>query len=216
MNLKSIECSMKFLKEKKIISFLVSGNGSNFKAVAEKIISGYINGKTGILISDVSTAPALNKADGVGIRSVVIEPRNFSSKKEYESEMIEKLVDCKTDLIVAAGFMRILSSEFISHFRNRIINIHPSLLPSFPGKSAQQQALDSKVKITGCTTHFIDEGTDTGPIIMQAPVSINSEDDINSLSTKILQEEHKILIESVKLFCEDRLVIKNNKVVIIN
>lgn len=207
---------MKLLKEKKIISFLVSGNGSNFKAVAEKIISGYINGKAGILISDVSTAPALKKADGLGIHSVVIEPQNFSSKKEYESEMIEKLLECKTDLIIAAGFMRILSSDFISHFRNRIINIHPSLLPSFPGKSAQQQALDSKVKITGCTTHFIDEGTDTGPIIMQAAVSINSKDDINSLSTKILQEEHKILIESVRLFCEERLIIQNDKVVIKN
>jgi len=207
---------MKLSKEKKIISFLVSGNGSNFKAAAEKIISGYINGKTGILISDVSTAPALKKAEGLGIHSVVIEPRNFSSKKEYESEMIKRLLECNTDLIIAAGFMRILSSDFISHFRNRIINIHPSLLPSFPGKSAQQQALDSKVQITGCTTHFIDEGTDTGPIIMQAPVSINSEDDINTLSTKILKEEHRILIESVRLFCEDRLIIQNDKVVIKN
>jgi phosphoribosylglycinamide formyltransferase-1 len=102
------------------------------------------------------------------------------------------------------------------HFKNRIINIHPSLLPSFPGKSAQQQALDYGVKITGCTSHFIDEGTDTGPVIMQSPVFIDYKDNINTLSAKILDEEHKILAESVKLFCEDKLVIIDRKVNIKN
>ncbi len=203
------------MKEKKTISFLVSGNGSNFKYVAEKIISGYINGKIGIVISSSSNALALKKSDELGIKSIVIEPGNFITKKEYEAEMISVLNECKTDLIIAAGYMRILSHEFIGHFRNRIINIHPSLLPSFPGKSAQQQALDYGVKITGCTTHFIDEGTDTGPIILQSPVVVNYEDDIHTLSTKILFEEHKILTESVKLFCDDKLIIKNKNVVII-
>lgn len=213
-NLKNTEYSMKLLKQKKVISFLVSGNGSNFKAVADKIISGYINGKTGIVISNVPTAVALKKSDELGIKSVIIEPRNFNTKRDYELKMIKELKDCKTDLIIAAGFMRILSPEFITHFKNRIINIHPSLLPSFPGKSAQQQAYDYGVKITGCTTHFINEGTDTGPIIMQAPVLINQEDDIHTLSAKIIAEEHKILAESVRLFCEDKLLIKNNKVTI--
>jgi len=168
------------MKEKKIISFLVSGNGSNFKSVAEKIISGYINGNIGIVISSNSTALALKKSEEFGMKSIVIESEKFNTKKEYEAEMIRVLKEYKTDLIIAAGYMKILSPEFIGHFRNRIINIHPSLLPSFPGKSAQQQALDYGVKITGCTTHFIDEGTDTGPIIIQSPVVVNYEDEILS------------------------------------
>jgi len=204
------------MKEKKIISFLVSGNGSNFKSVAEKIISGYINGTIGIVISSNLNALALKKSEELGIKSVVIESGKFNTKKEYEAEIIRMLKEYKTDLIVAAGYMKILSPEFVGHFKNRIINIHPSLLPSFPGKSAQQQALNYGVKITGCTTHFIDEGTDTGPIILQSPVMVNCEDDINTLSVKILLEEHKILTESVKLFCDDRLVIKNKTVVIKN
>jgi len=203
-----------FLKKKKIISFLVSGRGSNFKAVAEKIKNGYIHAETGIVISSSPDALAIKKSEELGIRSIILDHVNFKSKEEHESEIIKSLENCKTDLIVAAGYMRILSPSFINRFRNRIINIHPSLLPSFAGKNAQQQALDYGVKITGCTTHFIDEGTDTGPIIMQAPVKIDEDDDINTLSTKILKEEHRILIESVKLFCEDRLLLINNIVLI--
>lgn len=205
-----------FKKKKKVVSFLVSGKGSNFKAVAEKILNDHIHAETGILISSTSSAPALKKAEELGIRSFAIEPGNFSLKEEYETEMIRLFEQYKTDLVVAAGYMRILSPLFINRFRNRIINIHPSLLPSFAGKNAQQQAFDYGVKITGCTTHFIDQGTDTGPIIMQAPVYIGSDDDINSLSTRILKEEHKILVESVKLFCEDRLLVIKNKVLIKN
>ena len=193
--------------KKKIVSFLVSGNGSNFQAVAEKILNGYIPAEPGIVISSSSEAFALERAKKLKIKSIAIEPKNFASKDDYEAEMIKHLNLCKTDLIVAAGFMRILSPKFIEVFRNRIINIHPSLLPAFPGKNAQQQALDYGVKVTGCTTHFIDEGVDTGTIIMQSPVLIDVNDNINTLSTKILKEEHKILISSVKLFCEDRLMI---------
>lgn len=197
-------------KKKKIISFLVSGKGSNFKAVAEKIIGGYINAETGILISSSLDAPAIKKAAELGIKSIIIDPKDYSTKAEHEAEIIKYLELYKTDLIVAAGYMRILTPSFINMFRYKIINIHPSLLPSFPGKNAQQQALDYGVKISGCTTHFVDEGTDTGPIIMQAAVDIDSKDDITALSTKILNEEHRILVESVKLYCEDKLTIKNN------
>ena len=193
--------------KKKMVSFLVSGNGSNFQAVAEKILSGHIHAEPGIVISSSSEAFALERAKKLGIKSIAIEPKIFASKDAYESEMIKHLNLCKTDLIVAAGYMRILSPKFIQKFRNKIINIHPSLLPAFPGKNAQQQALDYGVKITGCTTHFIDEGIDTGTIIMQSAVSIDVNDNINTLSAKILKEEHTILINSVKLFCEDRLVI---------
>ncbi len=202
------------LKRKKIISFLVSGNGSNFKAVAEKIVSGYIHAKIGIVISSSPEALALKKAEKLGIESICIDPKNFGSKEEHEAEIIKFMKLYKTDLIVAAGYMRILTTSFIKQYKNKIINIHPSLLPSFKGQKAQQQALDHGVRVTGCTTHFVDDGTDTGPIIMQKPVELDRNDDINTLSNKILKEEHKILIESVKLFCEDKIFITKNKTVI--
>ena len=198
--------------KKKIVSFLVSGNGSNFQAVAEKILKGHISAEPGIVISSSAGAFALERAKKLGIKSIAIEPKDFTSKDDYEAEMMKCLNLCKTDLIVAAGYMRILSPRFIQKFRNRIINIHPSLLPAFPGKNSQQQALDYGVKITGCTTHFIDEGVDTGSIIMQSSVTIDPNDNINTLSAKIIKEEHKILIKSVKLFCEERLVIESRKV----
>ena len=198
--------------KKKIVSFLVSGNGSNFQAVAKKILSGYIHAEPGIVISSSSEAFALERSKKLGIKSIAIEPKIFGSKDDYEAEMIKYLNLCETDLIVAAGYMRILSPKFIQKFKNRIINIHPSLLPAFPGKNAQQQALDYGVKVTGCTTHFIDEGVDTGTIIMQSTVSIDVNDNINTLSAKIIKEEHKILINSVKLFCEERLIIEKRRV----
>lgn len=201
-------------KNKKVVSFLVSGKGSNFQAVAEKILSGYINAKNGIVISSSSDALALEKSEKLGINSIVIEPGDFKSRSDHETEMIRILELYKTDIIVAAGYMRILTPLFVNHFKFKIVNIHPSLLPSFPGKNAQQQALDYGVRITGCTSHFIDEGTDTGPIILQSSVEIKPDDDINSLSTKILKEEHKILIESVKLCCENKIVLKNNRLFI--
>lgn len=203
-------------KKKKTVSFLVSGKGSNFKAVAEKILSGYIPAEAGIMISSSGDALALKKAEELGIRALAVEPKSFSSKEAHEAEMIKYFEMYKTDLIVAAGYMRILLPSFINMYRNRIINIHPSLLPSFTGKNAQQQALDYGVKVTGCTTHFVDEGADTGPIIMQAPVYVMENDDSGSLSTRILAEEHKILVESVKLFCENKLQVKENRVIIKN
>ena len=204
-----------FSKRKKTVSFLVSGRGTNFKTVAEKILGGYINAKAGIVISNSPDSAALEKAKDLGIESIAIEPKNFKTREDHEHEMIKHLTRFKTDLVVAAGYMRLLTPLFVNHYRYRIINIHPALLPSFPGKNAQQQALDYGVRITGCTTHFIDEGTDTGPVILQMPVEIKTDDDINSLSSKILKEEHIILVESVKLFCEDRLKVKNHRVIII-
>lgn len=202
------------LQNKKTVSFLVSGRGSNFKAVADKILSGYIKADIGIVISNRPEAPALKKAEELGIKSISIKPDNFSNKNDHEKEVIKYLDSYNTDLVITAGYMRILSPDFVNHYRNRIINIHPSLLPSFPGKDAQQQALDYGVKITGCTTHFIDEGTDTGPIIMQAAVEIRENDDISVLSSRILEEEHNILTESVKLFCDDKLIVNNKTVYI--
>lgn len=204
------------IKKKKTISYLVSGRGSNFQAVAEQVTNGYIYAKNGLLITDNNNSRALLIAKKLNIQAIYINPKEFNSKLDYEKEMINQLEIAKTDLIIAAGYMRILSPYFIQHYLYKIINIHPSLLPSFPGKNAQQQALDKGVKITGCTTHFIDEGIDTGHIILQASVEVNKDDNINSLSSKILRKEHIILTESAKLFCENKIVIKHNKLYILD
>lgn len=198
----------------KKISFLASGRGSNFEAVAEKIISGYIPAETGILITDRENAPCLEKAAKLGIDAVFIDPKKFSSREEHEKEMVSYLERYNTELIVASGYMRLLTPYFTAKYRMKIINIHPSLLPSFPGKNAQQLAIDHGVRISGCTTHFVDDGTDTGPIILQAAVEIISGDDADSLSARILKEEHRILAESVKLFCEEKLSVTDRKVFI--
>ena len=202
------------MKNCKVISFLASGRGSNFEAVAEKIISGYIPGRSGILITDKENAKCLEKASKLGVDSVFIDPKKYNSREEHEREMVRYLEKYNTDLIVASGYMRLLTPFFTDRYRMKIINIHPALLPSFPGKNAQQQALDYGVRISGCTTHFVDEGTDTGPIILQAAVDILSGDDADSLSARILHEEHRILAESVKLFCEEKLSIVDRKVYI--
>jgi phosphoribosylglycinamide formyltransferase-1 len=200
---------------KKNISFLVSGRGSNFQALAEKIQNGYIKAEIKAVISDKGDAPVLEKAEKMGIKSFFIDPKKFSSRESHEREILHILHEVETDLIVAAGYMRLLTPVFIEPFRNRIINIHPSLLPAFPGKDAQAQAVEHGVKIAGCTCHFIDEGTDTGPIIMQAAVDVTQVDTAATLSQKILEQEHKILSECVKLFCEDRIKIENRKVYIL-
>lgn len=198
----------------KTVSFLASGRGSNFEAVAEKIISGYIPAKPGILITDKDNAACLEKAARLGIYSIFIDPKKFNSREEHEREMVKYLEKYNTDLIVASGYMRLLTPYFIEKFKMKIINIHPSLLPSFSGKNAQQQAINHGVRISGCTTHFVDEGTDTGPIILQAAVEVLIGDDAESLSERILNEEHRILPESVKLFCENRITVADQKVYI--
>lgn len=200
--------------KRKRVSFLVSGRGSNFTAVAEKIINREINAIPGIVISDNREAKALEIAKGFGMKVFYIDTKNFSSREDCEKEMAGLLKNSDTDLVVAAGYMRILTPYFINCYRNRIINIHPALLPSFPGIEAQKQAFNYGVKFTGCTTHFIDEGIDSGPIIMQAAVKVKQDETLTQLSARILKEEHRILPQSVKLFCEERLTVVGNKVLI--
>ncbi len=200
--------------KKKVVSFLVSGRGSNFKTVAEKILSGYIPATPGIVLSNKPGAKALETAGKMGISAMAIPPAEYGNREAHEEALIRELERHNTDLVVAAGYMRILTPHFVQHFEHRIINIHPALLPSFPGVDAQQQAFDYGVKVTGCTVHFIDEGTDTGPIILQRPVPVHSGDTVESLSKRILVEEHKLLPEAVKLFCEGKLKIKGRHVYI--
>lgn len=193
-----------------VVSFLVSGRGSNFTVAAKKILAGEISARCGVVLSNKEDAPALEAARRLGIQAVYVG----GSRERREEEMLRLLAACRTNLIVAAGYMSILSPKFIAAYKNRIINVHPSLLPSFAGLDAQTQALEYGVKIAGCTTHFIDEGTDTGPIIMQAAVAVAENDTRKSLAAKILKEEHRILPASIKLFCEGKLKIKGRRVVI--
>lgn len=197
---------------KKTISFLASGRGSNFKVVAEHVLGGGMPAKLGILISNKKDARALDLAVEFGMKAFFVDPADYNGRDEYDRELIRLLKEYKTDLVVAAGYMKILTPAFVAAFRHRIINIHPALLPSFPGVHAQEQAFDYGVKISGCTSHFIDEGTDTGPIIMQAAVPVMENDTVEGLSARILREEHRVLPESVKLFCEEKLEVRGRRV----
>jgi phosphoribosylglycinamide formyltransferase 1 len=199
---------------KKIVSYLVSGRGSNFRVIAENIIKGEINAMNGAVISNNKDAPALDIARGLGIETYYFDPAQFITREEYEKEIYKVMKIHSTDLIAAAGYMRIITPFLIKKFPNRIMNIHPALLPSFPGKDAQKRAIEYGVKVSGCTVHFVDEGTDTGPIILQKAVSVLDDDTESTLSQRIIEEEHILYSEAVKLFCEERLVIRGRSVFI--
>ena len=198
----------------KVVSFLASGRGSNFRAVMEKIRDGHIPAKPGILVCDRADAGAFAIADEFGMLSYFVDPKAYADRKSHEEAVVRLLREHETDLVVAAGYMRLLTPYIIGEFRNAIINVHPALLPAFPGVHAQQQAFDYGMKLSGCTTHFIDEGVDTGPIIMQAAVPVLPGDTADSLAARILKEEHIILPESVRLFCEGRLAVRGRRVTI--
>lgn len=202
----------RWFKKKTVVSFLVSGSGLNFQAVAKEIFRGAITARIGAVVTDNHSARVQERAGVMGVPVHVADPA--SPPDEFDETLLRTLERYKTDLVVAAGFLRILSPRVVNRYRNRIINIHPSLLPSFPGVRSQGLALDYGVKVTGCTTHFIDEGIDTGPIIMQAPVPVLDDDTVETLSARILKEEYRILAETVRLFCEGRLEVVENRVVV--
>lgn len=197
-----------------VVSFLVSGRGLNFSVVARNILRGEIEAQLGIVITDRRNAGVLSRARQLGVKAFFCDPSAYRDRRDYEHEMVRLFKSVKTGLIVAAGYMRTLSPYFVNVYRNRIINIHPSLLPSFQGVNGQMMALEYGVKVTGCTSHFIDDGIDSGPIIMQSPVPVHGSDTINSLSVRILKEEFKLLSESVRLFCEGRLRVSGRRVII--
>lgn len=204
---------MLFWRRRKVVSFLVSGRGLLFSSVAEKIINHDIPARIGCVITDNASAQVLLRARSMKVPAYHVDPDAYSGQHGYEMAMLRLLDDRRTDLIVAAGYLRLLSARFVGRYCNRIINIHPSLLPSFPGLHSQRQALAHGVKITGCTAHFIDEGIDTGPVIMQSPVMVIENDTEESLSRRILQEECRVIAESVRLFCEERLTVTGKKVI---
>jgi phosphoribosylglycinamide formyltransferase-1 len=191
------------------IAVLVSGRGSNLQSVIDNIENGYITGAgIAVVISDVESAYALERARKHGINAVFADPAAYPDRAGFEARITEIIDGFNADLVLLAGYMRLLSSDFVRKYKNRIINIHPALLPSFPGLHGQKQALDYGVKVAGCTVHFVDEGMDSGPIILQRCVPVVEGDTEDSLAERILREEHRIFPEAVKLYAEGRLDVR--------
>jgi phosphoribosylglycinamide formyltransferase-1 len=198
---------------KKRIGVLLSGRGSNFEALAESIASGRIpNAEISIVVSNRDGAPGIDRAKARGITTRVI-PSKGLEREAYDRQVVAVLNEHKLDLVCLAGYMRLLSPYFVATFPNRILNIHPSLLPSFPGLESQRQALEYGVKFAGCTVHFVDENLDAGPIVLQAVLPVNDNDTEDTLSARILQEEHRIYSEAVRIVLEDRYKIQGRRVI---
>lgn len=197
------------------IAVLVSGRGSNLQAIIDSIENGYLKARVAVVISDVNDAYALVRAKKHGIEAVFVNPEKFSSKELYEKEILDTLKKHGTDLVLLAGYMRILGKTLLVTYKNRILNIHPALLPAFSGLHAQKQAIDYGVKVAGCTVHFVDDILDGGPIVLQRCVDVKEDDTPETLADRILEQEHKIYPEAVKLFVENRLIIEGRKVRII-
>jgi len=197
---------------KKRIGVLLSGRGSNFEALAESVAAGRIpNAEIAVVLSNQPNAAGLQKAEVRGIPTRMI-PSKGLQREAYDRQVVAVLQEHKVDLICLAGYMRLLSPYFVASFPQKILNIHPSLLPSFPGLESQKQALDHGVKFAGCTVHFVDENLDAGPIILQAVVPVLDSDDEHTLSARILQEEHRIYSEAVKIILEGRYRIEGRRV----
>lgn len=188
------------------IAVIISGRGSNLQAIIDACTEGRVDGKIEVVISNKANAYGLLRAQHAGIESLAVET---------EAEIIKALEKRKIDLVVLAGYMKIVSPELISRYRNRIMNIHPALLPAFPGLHGQKQAFEYGVKVAGATVHFVDEGLDTGPIILQKAIPVHQDDTLQSLSANILQEEHDLYSKAIQLFAQGRLKVEDRKVVIL-
>ena len=199
--------------EKFKLAVLVSGRGSNLQAIIDSIEKNNLAAEISLILSNVPDAYALQRGKEHGLESVFLDPKSFSNRDDYEKRMIELLRSKSIDLVCLAGFMRILGKKFIEAFSGKIINIHPSLLPAFPGLNVQEKALQHGVRFSGCTVHFVNEEVDGGAIISQAVVPILDADDTQSLSDRILEQEHIIYPEAIRLVIEDRLEFSGRRVV---
>ena len=186
------------------LAVLVSGRGSNLQAIIDSIEREELNAHISIVISSTKNAMALKRAEKHGIKTIFIDPTAYLNSKEYDKVLIEKLKEFSIDLICLAGYMRILGEEVIQTFKEKIINIHPSLLPAFPGLNAQKQAIVHGVKFSGCTVHFVDSGVDSGPIILQTAVPVYDNDDEKSLSKRILEQEHYLYPKAINMIKENQ------------
>ena len=198
----------------KRLALFGSGRGSNGEAIYKAIEAGHIEGEIVLIISDRPHVGIVEKGRTWQIPIYIIDPTMYAQKEEWIEAMLDVLAAYAVDGVLLAGYMRVLSSTFVQAYRGKILNIHPSLLPAFTGLQAQKQALVKGVTYTGCTVHFVDEGIDTGPIIVQAVVPVFEDDTVDTLSKRILHEEHRIYPEAVRLFCDDALEIVGSRVVI--
>lgn len=195
-----------------VLGVFVSGRGSNLQSILHAIESGTLAATVGVVISDNPHAPALAWLKDTRIPVLCIERSSFSSRDQFEAALVTALTRYKVELVVLAGFMRLLSPLFLAQFNGRVMNVHPSLLPAFPGLNAHQQALDYGVRVSGCTIHFVDAGMDSGPVIMQQAVPVLAEDTVESLAQRILEEEHKLYPLAISLYQQGRLKICGRQV----
>ncbi len=194
------------------IGVLLSGRGSNLAALLAACQDGRVPSPIAMVVSNVPDAPGLDHARKAGVPFQVVDHRQSSTREEHDRKVAEVLEGAGITLICLAGYMRLLSPWFVKRFPNQILNIHPSLLPAFPGLHAQRQALRHGVKIAGCTVHLVDENLDAGPIILQSAVPVQDNDDEDTLSARILKQEHILYPEALSLVCEGRVEVKNHKV----
>lgn len=196
------------------IAVFLSGRGSNFKAIHEAILAGKINADIALVFSNVEGAPGLRIAQQRGLETYYLNPKLFANREDYDKELVKEVRKRGADLVCLAGYMKILTPLFCREFKHRVMNIHPALLPSFPGLHVQQKAIDWGVRFSGATVHFVSEEVDMGPIIIQAVVPVLQDDSEETLSDRILVEEHKIYPEAVRLFFEGRVEVRGRRVFI--
>lgn len=188
------------------LGVLVSGVGSNLQAILDAVGAGTLNAQVKLVIANRPGAPALERARAAGVRALTIPHKDFASREAFDRALVCALREAEVNWIVLAGFMRVLSSEFLDAYKGRIINIHPSLLPAFPGVDAAKQALDYGVKLTGCTVHFVDQGVDSGKIIAQRAVAVEPGDDVSSLAARIHGAEHELFVDVLREIAAGRVV----------
>jgi len=206
---------IRIMEPKRIrLAVLASGRGSNFDALCQAAARGDLNAEMVVLISDNPNAPALGRARERGLEALAVKPADFASRDLYEQQIVAHLHKREVDLVALAGYMRLVGPVFLKAFRHRLVNIHPALLPSFTGLHAQKQAVEYGVRFSGCTVHIVDEGMDTGPIILQAVVPVWPQDDEDSLSQRILAHEHQIYWRALQLFAQGRIFLDGRRVVI--
>lgn len=197
-----------------VLGVLASGRGTNLQSIMDAIASGQINGSIGVVITDKPTAKALERAVDANIPAICVDRKQYSTKEDFEKALVQQLIEHNVNLVILAGFMRILSPYFVNSFKNKIMNIHPSLLPAFAGAHAHRDVLAYGVKVSGCTIHFVDDGMDSGPIILQDCVPVLDDDTEDTLAARVLNKEHILYPRAIELYLNGKLVIDGRKVTI--
>ncbi|MFO7983614.1 MAG: phosphoribosylglycinamide formyltransferase [Desulfuromonadales bacterium] len=203
------------MSKKLRLGIVASGGGTNLQSIIDACQQGSIDAEVAVVVSNNPLAGALERGRKAGIPTRCVNHREFKNRESFDAALVEALRDEQVELVCLAGFMRLLTSTMLEAFPERIVNIHPSLLPAFPGMNVQRHAIEYGARFSGCTVHFVDGGTDTGPIIIQAAVPVLDDDDEDTLSNRILQQEHRIYPRAIQLFAEGRLRIEGRRVRIV-